>query len=53
MGDVVSILTEEQEQILIKDLGDTLHFEGDKIAVEIGIPSRAERDWTDEEIEII
>ena len=34
-------------------MGNTLHFQGDEIAVELGIPSRAERDWTDEEIEIM
>ena len=52
MGDVVSMLTPEQEQIVGDDLGDVLHHDGYNVAVELGIPSRAERDWTDEEIEI-
>ena len=53
MGDVISILTEEQEAFVEEELGNALDFGGDDIAAELGIPSRAERDWTDEEIETI
>lgn len=42
-------LTPEQKTAVSDELGDVLHFEGDDIAVEIGIPSRVERDWTAEE----
>jgi len=44
-------LTPEQEVQVGDDLGDVLHFEGDDIAVSLGIPSRDERDWTNDEIE--
>jgi hypothetical protein len=46
-------LTPEQEVALGDELGDVMHFEGDDIAVELGIPPRDVRAWTDEEIDRI
>lgn len=44
----------EAEEIAIGDaIGEELHFCGDELAIELGIPSREEREWTDEEIDII
>ena len=46
-------LTPEQETAVAEELGNVMHFEGDDVAIELGIPSRIERDWTDEEIDRI
>lgn len=42
-------LTAEQENMVEERLGDVLHWKADEIAASLGIHSRDEDDWTDEE----
>ena len=42
MGDVVSILSEEQEAFVEEEIGDLLGEEADAIAADLGIPPRWE-----------
>jgi hypothetical protein len=51
MGNAVSILTEEQEAFIDKQMEEdsAFAFSADDIAEEFGIPPMSERDWTGEE----
>ena len=49
MGDVISILSEQQEAFVDEEIGDLLGEEADAIAADLGIPPRWENgkgEWT-------